>query len=162
MTKILLDINVLLDLLLLRDRHEEAARILDLAENRALKACVSSHEMTTLAYLLEKAGRKPEEIRKVLTGLLDLVEVFSVNRKILEVALRSRIEDYEDAVLEAVSIENEVRFIVTRNVKDFAHSKVRAATPSAFLEGMGEKRDGFSVEEPKPAYRTRSRRRRVR
>jgi predicted nucleic acid-binding protein len=146
-----------------REFHEEAARVLDLAAQRAFKIFASAHEMTTLAYFLEKSKRPPREIRRILSALFEQIRILAVDQEILEKALHSKMDDFEDAVLEAVSMKNELEFIVTRNVKDFRHSRVKAINPSLFLELIHEKPgDGSSVRECEPAYNMCSLRRRTR
>ena len=132
--KVLLDLNVLLDFLNQREYHAEAARILDFAADNKFTACASAHEMTTLAYFLEKQEKKPGECRQTLSMLFNLFQILPVDKEILEKALHSGIDDFEDAVLEAAAIKSGTEFIVTRNVKDFVRSKVQAVNPVQFLE----------------------------
>lgn len=136
MIQALLDTNVLLDFLNKRKFHAEASQILDLAASGKMRACVSAHEMTTLAYFLEKEMKNSRECREILKQLFSLVRILAVDKEILENAVYSQMEDFEDAVLEAVCLKNGVQTIVTRNVKDFVQSKVEAVNPSLFLELM--------------------------
>ncbi len=159
MIKALLDTNVLLDFLKQREYYAQAAGILDLAVDREFKAYASAHEITTLAYFMEKDEIFPGEFRKKLSELLSVIQILPVDQGILEKAIQSRITDYEDAVLEAVSLKNSVEIIVTRNMKDFAHSKVRVMNSFRFLEMIEKKPPGDMVKEPTPSYRTRPRRR---
>ena len=159
MIKALLDTNVLLDFLMRRDSYEDAASILDLASEREFKAYASAHEMTTVAYFLEKNERTRGQVRQNLSVLLGVLQILPVDQKILEDALHSRISDYEDAVLEIVSLKHGVEFVVTRNMKDFTHSKVEAVNPRFFLKLIQKKPPGDMVKEPAPSYRTRPRRR---
>ena len=157
MIKVLVDTNVLLDFFNHRKFYDDAASILDLAMDREFKAYASAHEITTLAYYLEKDERSPGEARQKLSVLFRMIQVLPVDQEILQTALRSRITDFEDAVLEAVSLKHGVEFIVTRDKKDFSHSKVQALSPSLFLKQI-QKTDPNTdfVMEPKPSYKTRS------
>ena len=49
-------------------------------------------------------------------------------------AVLSDIPDYEDALLAANANRNRADCIVTRNVKDFAKSPIKAVTPAQFLK----------------------------
>jgi predicted nucleic acid-binding protein len=135
--KALLDLNVLLDFLNKRQFHAEAARILGLAGEGRIDAFVSAHEITTLAYFLDKEGTPGDDFRQVLSLLFELVDVLPVDGEALEKALYSKMGDYEDAVLETVSLHAGLDYIVTRNVKDFKKSRVEAVNPSVFLELIG-------------------------
>jgi predicted nucleic acid-binding protein len=132
--KVLLDLNVLLDFLNKRQFHAEAARILNLAGDGVINAFVSAHEITTLAYFLDKEGTPGDDFRQVISLLFELVDVLPVDQESLEKALYSKVTDYEDAVLESVALRAGLEFIVTRNIKDFKKSRVEAVNPSLFLE----------------------------
>jgi nucleoside phosphorylase len=49
-------------------------------------------------------------------------------------ALASEIKDYEDAVVACCAYRSQIDYIVTRNIKDYAASKVRAISPEKFVE----------------------------
>lgn len=134
MKRVLLDLNVLLDFLNKRQFHAEAQAILNLAGTERIEAFVSAHEITTLAYFLDKEGYPGDDNRQVIIMLFNLVQVLPVDQAALEQALYSSISDYEDAVLESVSLKKGLDYIVTRNVKDFKKSKVEAINPALFLQ----------------------------
>ena len=57
-------------------------------------------------------------------------EIFiEINAEILEKALASQINDYEDAVIEVSSTIKKADYILTRNIKDFKNSIIKAITP---------------------------------
>ncbi len=119
MKKILLDINILLDVLNKREDHESAAKIFDLCERRKIKGYICSHEITTLSYFMEKYKYPKGKRKLIITKLLDIFSTIPTTEKILRNALNSAIDDYEDAVIEASARSEEVDCIVTRNIKDF-------------------------------------------
>ncbi|MDR2706905.1 MAG: hypothetical protein LBC02_14090 [Planctomycetaceae bacterium] len=59
--------------------------------------------------------------------------IIEVNEKILSEALYSELNDFEDAVIEISSKEKMVEYIITRNIKDFKKSQIKAITPEEFL-----------------------------
>lgn len=70
---------------------------------------------------------------EMIAKLLTFLEIAPVNRSVLENAIRSRMKDYEEAVLaESASICG-CDLIVTRNIKDFAKSNVPAVDAIQFL-----------------------------
>ena len=159
MIKALLDSNVLLDFLMRREFHEDAAQVMNIAGRQEFKAFASAHEITTVAYFLEKNPPTRGKIREHLSLLLGIIQILPVDQDILEKALHSRIADYEDAVLEAVSLKHGIEFIVTRNKSDFTHSKVEPVSPGIFLGLLQKKSPGDRIAEPAASYRTRPRRR---
>ncbi len=91
--------------------------------------------MTTVDYLLTQSLPR-NEARRALQALLGLFEVAPVNRAVLEGALGSRIEDFEDAVLEQAGLLVGAEAIITRNTKDFRRSSIKALDPTELLRAI--------------------------
>ena len=60
-------------------------------------------------------------------------QVIETSKELLNEALASDIGDFEDAVIEASANSKKAEYIVTRNIKDFRKSLVRAITPEEML-----------------------------
>ena len=136
--RLIVDTNVVLDVLL--DRRpfvEPAARLFALIERSKIEASVCAATLTTVHYLLTQSLSR-EEGRRALQGLLELFEIAPVNRPVLEGALQSKIEDYEDAVLEQAGRLVGADAIVTRNTKDFRKSSIKALDPVELLLAVEE------------------------
>ena len=133
MKKILLDLNIILDFLNKRDDHLSALSVFDLCIRGELKGYVSSHEITTLSYFLEKQGYKRRKRNLVINQLLDNLSVLTAHEKILRDALLSEIDDYEDAVIDELAEDEKVDCIVTRNLKDFKKGKNKVLTAREVL-----------------------------
>ena len=88
--------------------------------------------ITTLAYLAGKAVGKAQAARQI-EELLILFEVAPVTRAVLDGALKSKASDFEDAVLAEAALLAGAQAIITRNLRDFAHSPVRAHTPAQWI-----------------------------
>lgn len=123
MKKILVDLNIILDMLNKRADHEAAVIIFDLCVKKSVKGFICSHELTTLAYFLEKQKYNSVKRKKVITSLLNNLTVLAADEKILRAALNSEIQDFEDAVIDELAFEHEIDCIVTRDLKDFKKSK---------------------------------------
>ena len=123
MKKILIDLNIILDMLNKRVDHEAAVILFDLCVKKVVQGYISSHELTTLAYFLEKQKYSTAKRKKVLISLLSNLTVLAADERILRTALDSEIQDYEDAVIDELAYANEIDCIVTRDLKDFKKSK---------------------------------------
>lgn len=131
--RVLIDTNVVLDVLQERQPFvEKAVAIFAMVERNELTGLLCATTLTTLAYLFAKAAGKQPAI-KHLRELLVLFEVAPVTRAVLEGALASRTSDFEDAVLAHAALHASVDAIITRNLRDFANSPVRAYTPTQWL-----------------------------
>ena len=129
----MLDTNVVLDVLLDRTAFvDQSSQILDLVERGTVTGLLCATTITTLAYLAGKAvGKQPAT--KQIRQLLSLFEVAPVTRAVLDAALASKAPDFEDAVLAEAALQAGAHAIITRNLRDFAHSPVRAHTPAQWL-----------------------------
>lgn len=133
MKKITIDINVLLDFLNKRNKHQQAAQIIELCSANKIQGYLCAHEITTLAYFLMKYHNDSQKVRLVLNEFLDMFNIIPITETILRKALNSKISDFEDAVIEVSSFENEIDYIVTRNLNDFKKSSVKSLSPTEFL-----------------------------
>lgn len=85
------------------------------------------HTLTHCAYLLESGGRP------FLVRLLQLVDVASVGPADARRALALAMSDVDDAFQAAAALAWQADVFVTRNLKDYRGSPVRALSPRAFL-----------------------------
>ncbi len=132
----IVDTNVVLDVLLAREPFAGAgAEVFALVEQSNIEASLCATTVTTVNYLLIRALPR-DEARRALRALLGLFEVAPVNRAVLEGALGSRIEDFEDAVLEQAGLLVGAEAIITRNTKDFRRSFIKALDPTELLRAI--------------------------
>ena len=94
---------------------------------------MSASAVTDIFYVLRKALQSPQQARERVEQLAALVTFADVTGMDIHTALSREMQDFEDAVVDAVAERNEADCILTRNTKDFAGSIVPAVTPSDFL-----------------------------
>ena len=129
----MLDTNVVLDVLQARPGFVDyAVAVFDMIEHNAITGLLCATTITTLAYLAGKAVGKAQAIRQI-RELLALFEVAPVTRAVLDGALKSKALDFEDAVLAEAALLAGANAIITRKLRDFAHSSVRAHTPAQWV-----------------------------
>jgi predicted nucleic acid-binding protein len=130
---VLLDTNVVLDVLQARAGFvDDAVAVFDQVESNAVTGLLCATTVTTIAYLAAKTIGKAAAGRQI-RRLLTLFEIAPVTRAVLDRALDSRSADFEDAVLGEAALLAGADAILTRNLRDFAHSPVRAYTPAQWL-----------------------------
>ena len=139
MTRVLIDINVVLDVLADRDPFaEDSAAVLGEVEAGTLDGYLAAHTVTTLHFLLSKhLGRA--RTRRVLSDLLSLVELVPVDEDRIRHALSANWADFEDAVQAACAEKQGVDYLVTRNKRDFRKSAIKAVTPAELLALLPER-----------------------
>jgi predicted nucleic acid-binding protein len=133
MKKIVIDINILMDFLFKREGHEKVAEIFQICSKGDIQGLVCAHEITTLNYFLDKTIKDRTKVKKSISGIMQHFEIIGVDRELLEKALASEIDDFEDAVIEVSSSKEKAEYILTRNIRDFKKSIVNAITPEELL-----------------------------
>ncbi len=131
MTRVLVDITVVLDVLLDRRPHATAAATVWTAiETGQIEGFLSADAFTTIDYLVcrELGARRA---RTTVAALLRVFRVAAVDQTVLQEALASSFSDFEDAVTAAAARASGCDAIVTRDPKGFRTSPVRALTPEA-------------------------------
>jgi predicted nucleic acid-binding protein len=136
--KVLVDTNVVLDVLLARRPFVAAsAAVLGLIEQSRLEGLLCATTLTTIDYLLAQAMPRPAA-RQAVRKLLALFEIAPVNRAVLEEALRGKVTDFEDAVLDQAGRLAGADLIVTRNLADFRLASLKALGPDELLASLPE------------------------
>lgn len=129
---ILLDTNILLDFLLMREPYYNAARdIVALARQNKYRFRITPLTLSTTYYLLRKAyGHGKSMI--LLQELVNTIPCVSSSDSICGDALFTMMSDFEDA-LQVAMAKSACELIITRNVKDFKRADLKALTPTDFL-----------------------------
>jgi predicted nucleic acid-binding protein len=128
--KLFLDTNILLDLLLDREPHADAAvRILSAVEAGKATGYIAGITLPNVHYILRDLHKRRDP-RPVLESLLGFLEVVPTSKKILQEALVSGFKDYEDGIQHASAVAARCTHLVTRNTRDFRNSRMVVATAS--------------------------------
>ena len=131
--KVLFDTNIILDVLLDRQPFaEHASFLMSKVERSEINGFLCATTVTTIHYLLSKYLDKEKAINSI-NSIMALFEVASVNRLVIENALKSKFTDFEDSVLHESARHAGAEYIITRNIKDLKNTKIPAFTPTEFL-----------------------------
>jgi predicted nucleic acid-binding protein len=127
--RLLLDTDVLLDFALNRTPHATGAtRLLGWASTNPGRCAVAWHSLANLNYMMR--GKTEQFIR----DLLEFVEVPRTGREQMQAALDMGFADLEDAMQTAAAMLFGAQLIVTRNIRDYRRSAIKADTPEAVLK----------------------------
>ena len=130
MTRLLIDVNVILDVLLDRPPHADSASLVwEAVEQGRAEGLLSAHALTTVHYLNAKA-MGTRMAADATAALLSVFGVAPVDERVLRTALALRWRDYEDAVTAAAAERSKCSVIVSRNPRDFKRSPVRVLAPA--------------------------------
>jgi predicted nucleic acid-binding protein len=131
--KLLLDINVLLDVLLDREPWSEtASQLLSAVESTETQGFVTPHTLATIYYVMAQS-RDRSVAAAAVTDLLRILDVAPLTKADYQEALALPITDFEDAVQAAAASKLGVDYLVTRNEKDFRGAAVPVSDPATVL-----------------------------
>jgi predicted nucleic acid-binding protein len=131
--RLLLDINVLLDVVLERDPWARpAAELLAALETNRAQGFVAAHTLPTVYYVVAKSQDR-NTATTAMHDLLRLLDVVPIERQDFYRALSLPIDDFEDAVQAAAAIRIDAEYVVTRNESDFKGASIATATPTTIL-----------------------------
>ncbi len=131
--KVLFDTNVILDVLLDREPFvNDSIWLLSKVERSEITGFVCATTITTIHYLLTKALGSDAALRHI-SSLLSLFVIAPVNRLVIEGALKSKFNDFEDAVLHEAALHAGAKYIVTSNSRDFKPSKLPVFEPRELI-----------------------------
>jgi predicted nucleic acid-binding protein len=133
---VLFDTNVVLDVLLARQPHADAAaQLFALADTGRLEGVVCATTVTTVHYVAARAvgSRRAEAL---LRELLALFAVAPVDAQVLDRALDLDFTDFEDAVLHEAARAYGAGIVCTRNTPDFAKASLPVFTPLELLSAI--------------------------
>ncbi|MGT2802739.1 type II toxin-antitoxin system VapC family toxin [Streptococcus henryi] len=129
--KVLLDVNVIIDFYLNRD--EASKEIILKSVYGIYTAHISTNMLTDIYYILDKNGK---EAGPIVEKLLQIFQVLDVTKDDCLRALTLKMPDFEDSVVAAVALSNNIDILVTRNESDFKGSGLVVYSPDEFLERL--------------------------
>jgi len=136
MLKIAVDTDICLDLLSGRQPFNQAAeQLFRLAELGKITICVSSLSFANIDYILQSQYKRKDS-RYILANFKSLVELVSIGDQIIQLAIHSTFNDFEDAIQYYAALENNIGILITRNLKDYKNSIIEIMNPETFLAGI--------------------------
>ena len=131
---ILFDTNVILDVMLDRAPFSDpASQLLSLVERGEISGIICATTVTTIHYLSSKVLGKNKS-QSQIKDLITLFEIASVNRTVIEDALKSKFRDFEDAVIYQAANHAGAEGIVSRDPKGFKRSELPIYSPIELLK----------------------------
>jgi predicted nucleic acid-binding protein len=142
--KIFFDNDVILDISIKRENNiKDSIKLVNLAEEGEYRGYTSSVIFTN-TYYIQKKLKDHETSINFLKKLRLILTILNVNDIIIQKALESGWNDFEDSVQYFTAIQNKIDYIITRNAEDYKKSIIPVYTPTEFLK-MIEIRKGSGV-----------------
>ena len=132
MDKIFIDSDIILDLIQEREYYSDALQLFTLIEENKVKGYVSPLIFANLFYILRKQESSKFALQ-VLTRLKALLQILTIDEKIIELALSSGFKDFEDAVQYYIALEENLEYLITRNKEDYKKSGIIICNAKEYL-----------------------------
>jgi predicted nucleic acid-binding protein len=135
--RVLIDTNIVLDFLLERVPFlQDAEALFQAIGSEQVVGYITATTLTDIFYIARRQTQSVERARQAVSITLAVMEICSVDRTVLEVALTSGLTDFEDAVQVACAITQGLGAIVTRNTQDFFNATVPVLSATQLLEQL--------------------------
>jgi predicted nucleic acid-binding protein len=131
---LLIDTNIVLDWLLERQPFaENAKRIMEYCINGNLPCYLAGHTLLNIFYITRKEKSSAER-KEILLMLCDCFEIIDIEKSmIISVLQNENWQDIEDGLQMQSAEQENLDYIITRDIKDFTNSQVKAILPEDFL-----------------------------
>jgi len=124
--KIFLDTNIIVDFFIpSRKEHNNAKRIIELAEEGELLAFLSESVINTTAYLVRKSAYF-NSFKLLMIELIGILNVLPCSNSTIHNAYLRAKNDLEEAVLYQLALEHDLDYFVTSDITDYK----KIASPS--------------------------------
>ena len=134
MKKLFFDTDVILDISIAREMDiKDSVKLINLVEMGLYKGYTSSVIFTNIHYIQSRLIGREVSIN-FLKKLRLLLSVLNVDDLIIHKALESEFGDFEDAIQYFTAMENNIDYIITRNIKDYKKSVIPVYTPTELLK----------------------------
>ena len=119
MDKLFLDTNIILDLVSPRPPFSLfAQKLFSKSQKLNMGIYASALSFPNINYLLSRVTNK-ETAKQVLLKIKPLITILPLTDKIIQLALASDFNDFEDAIQYYTALENNITTLITRDLKDF-------------------------------------------
>ena len=131
---VFIDTNIILDVILKRQPfYTDSYAVLERIIEDDMTAYVSASCITDIFYIAEKVIKNSSTTKAALTKLLTFIDVVSITKADILKALKSELDDFEDALQIHCALKIKASHIITRDTRingDF----IKIIAPSSFCE----------------------------
>jgi predicted nucleic acid-binding protein len=132
--KLFLDSDVILDLLAERPLfYEDAARIFTWAYKKKIELYTTALVLANVFYILRKVNGN-EKSKEQIKDLRLLVKILPIDENIVDMALGSKFNDFEDSLQYYAAKKQNLFGIITRNTKDYKIKDIIIQTSKEFVK----------------------------
>lgn len=133
--RILVDTNICLDILQKRNGFYDSSKdALFLASEKNCKICITTVTVMDIMYITRKHFADNSVQRNIVRDFISAFKLLKISKKNIAYGFAGLMKDFEDAVQASCAKSHFIDIVLTRNVKDFSNSPVRAMSPEDFIK----------------------------
>lgn len=135
--KVLIDTNVIVDWLTGREPYfKNADLIMQWCRDKKIIGYMAAHSVSNIFYILRK-DYDVQTRRKMIKNLFYILTVSGIDEnKLLSALDKDYFYDFEDCLQDECAVSECADYIVTRNIKDFSSSRVKAVLPEDIIRAF--------------------------
>jgi predicted nucleic acid-binding protein len=131
--KLFLDTDVILDVVFKREPHfTDSQKVMSLVEKDLLYGYTSSLIIANCYYIIS-SNKDDSTALKTILKLRSIMKILPFTDKEIGESLSSDIKDFEDGIQYFICINNNIGYMVTRNIADYRDVDINVLTPKDFL-----------------------------
>lgn len=133
--RILVDTNICLDILQNRPGLFQSSRdALIQASDKGYKLYITTATVMDIMYITRKSFLDNAQQKVTVENFISAFKLLKIAKKDIKYAFSGVMKDFEDAVQAKCAKSHRLNLIITRNIKDFINSPVKAITPEDFIK----------------------------
>ncbi|MBN1695930.1 MAG: PIN domain-containing protein [Spirochaetales bacterium] len=133
MTRLFIDSDIILDLLLKRNDYQSTATLMSKIDNHRYEGYTTPLVVANIHYIMTKFGGKKRSIKNI-KKLRKILSILTIDEETVDEALLTDAEDFEDAMQFITAKKNHIDFIITRNKKDYKQCGLPVLNSKEFLQ----------------------------
>ncbi len=134
MADLFIDTDVILDLFVKREpHHRQALRFFSYIKKNSLSGCTSPVVLANTYYILAKL-RTTKYAKEKIRKLRNIIGIASVSEATIDAALHSSQKDFEDSIQYHCALDNKIKFLVTRNTRDYPKVPIHILLPTEYMK----------------------------
>ncbi len=134
MKRVFIDTDVILDLFLRREpHHRQALRFFSHLKKKGIEGYTSPIVLANTYYILAKLKSRRYATGK-LKKLRNIIRIASVSEATIDAALRAGLKDFEDSIQYHCALEQGLKVLITRNIRDYPQDKLHILLPTEYLK----------------------------
>jgi len=132
--RVLLDVNVCIDLVTRRNTKFNSKEFIEVLLENNISPIIASNTLDTFNYILMSNYFSRNKAMVLTSKLIELSTQIHLSDKAVKYALNSDFNDFEDSLINANAVVENIDAIITSNIKDFKNSILPIYSPLEFIK----------------------------